>query len=92
MYKNLQIVLITGIILMLFIVSCAPKPTVAPPIAEEEEVAEVAETPPKEVSITGEKSVDEVGTDISDASSIDEELDTTDLDDIDSILADIENI
>jgi len=41
---------------------------------------------------TGEASIDEVTEDISDAGNIDDELDTSELDDIDSILADIENI
>ena len=93
MYKKLQIVLIIATVLMLLIVSCAPKPTVAPPVAEEEKPPVVAPpTPPAEVPATGEASVDEVATDVSDAITVDEELDTSDLDDIDNILSDIENI
>ena len=86
MNKRLQITSII-ILIMILIVSCAPKPTLAPPAVEEPEV-EV----PKEVPATGEASVDEVATDISDASDTDDELDTSELDDVDSILADIENI
>lgn len=66
--------------MVLLIVSCAPKPT--PPVTEAPEV---------EVPAT-EAVVEEVAADISDAANIEEELDISELDDIDSILADIENI
>jgi|TARA_Y100000310_G_scaffold116680_1_gene115376 hypothetical protein len=74
-----------GLVIMLamvLIVSCAPKPAPAP---EEPIEADV----PAE---TGEASIDEVAADISDAADIDEELDTSGLDDVEDILADIENI
>jgi len=69
-------------LVMVLIVSCAPKPTPVPP----------AEEPEVEAPVTGEASVDEVAADISDAADTDEELDTSELDDVDSILAEIENI
>ena len=71
---------------MILVVSCAPKTTPAPPTVEEPEV----EVP--EIIVTGDTSVDEVTSDISDASNTDEDLDTSSLGDIDDILADIENI
>jgi hypothetical protein len=74
-----------GLVIMLamvLIVSCAPKPAPAP-----EEPIE-ADVP----AGTGEASIDEVAADISDAADIDEELDTSELDDVEDILADIENI
>ena len=79
---------------MVLIVSCAPKPTAAPPVVIEIKQPPVVapSIPPAEVPTTGEAPLDEVATDISDTSDIDEELDTSDLDDIDSILSDIENI
>ena len=88
MFKKLQIILSITTILLVLIVSCAPKPTPSPPAPPiVEEVVEPAEVP-----ATGEASVDEVAADISDSSNVDEELDTSELDDVDSILADIENI
>ena len=90
MIKKLQIAFITVIVLMLLIVSCAPKPTAAPPVVVEEKKPPVVA--PKVVPTTGEASVDEVATDISDTSDIDEELDTSELEDVDSILSDIINI
>ena len=74
------------ILAMVLVVSCAPKPVPAPPA-----LAEV-ETAPEEPPTTGEASIDEVAADISDAENIDEELDTSELDDVEDILADIENI
>ena len=83
MIKKLHLVLLIMLITVL-IASCAPKPT-APPATE----APGVEVP---VEATGEASIDEVAADISDTASIEEELDTSELDDIDRILADIENI
>jgi len=74
------------ILAMVLVVSCAPKPVPAPPA-----LAEV-ETAPEEPPTTGEASIDRVAADISDAENIDEELDTSELDDVEDILADIENI
>ncbi len=65
---------------LVLVVSCAPAPT-----APEAPVEVPTET-------TGEASVDEVATDISDAVDIGDALDASELDDVDSILADIENI
>lgn len=81
MVKKLQISLVM-LVIVLFIVSCAPKPSApaAPPVAETPAIT------------TGEAPIDEVATDISTSADIEEELDTSKLDDIDSILADIENI
>jgi len=90
MNKQLQITSII-ILLMVLIVSCAPKPTTAPVPAVEEPIIATPEVP-EEVPTTGEASIDEVATDISDASDTDDELDTSELDDIDSILSEIENI
>jgi len=74
------------ILAMVLVVSCAPKPVPAPPA-----LAEV-ETAPEEPPTTGEASIDEIAADISDAENIDEELDTSELDDVEDILTDIENI
>lgn len=71
------------ILTIVLIVGCAPKPGPAPEEAIEADVP--AET-------TGEAPIDEVAADISDAENIDEELDTSELDDVEDILADIENI
>ena len=87
MIKKLQIISLIMILMVLLIASCAPKPAPAPAIEEPKAVAV-----PEEVPTTGEASVDEVATDISDTSNIDDELDTSELDDVDDILADIENI
>ena len=76
---------------MVLVASCAPKPTVTPTPAPPTPPA--VEAPDEVPAVTtGEPSVDEVATDISVASNIDDELDTSELDDVDSILADIENI
>ena len=83
MGKKLKILRIM-LVMVLFIVRCEPKPT-APPATEAPGVEVPAEA-------TGEASIDEVAADISDTASIEEELDTSELDDIDSILSDIENI
>lgn len=81
MAKKLQLSLIM-LAMVLLVVSCTPK---QPAAAEE---PQVAETP----AVATEPVVDEVATDISDASNIDEELDTSELDSVDDILAEIENI
>ena len=72
-----------ALVIILIINGCAPKQ----PVAEE-----VVETPSEEIPTTGEKPIDEVAEDISDTSNVDEELDTSELDDIEDILSDIENI
>ena len=74
---------------MVLVVSCAPKPVSVPPTPPA--LAEV-ETTPEEPPTTGEASIDEIAADISDAENIDEELDTSELDDVEDILTDIENI
>jgi len=91
MIKKIQFVLLAILVLILFINSCAPKPTAAPPVVVEEKKPPVV-APPEAVPTTGEKSVDEVATDISDTGDIDEELDTSELEDVDNILSDIINI
>jgi len=78
------------LLLMILLVSCVPKPVPAPAPVPVPDI-EIVEAP-QIVPTTGDKSVDEVGTDISDASDLDDELDTAELDDVDIILADIENI
>jgi len=86
MVKKLHFALLITLVMVL-VASCAPKPTVpaAPPTAEEP-----VEAP--EIPATGEAPIDKVAEDISDSVDTDEELDTSELDDVDSILADIENI
>ena len=66
---------------MVLIVSCAPKPAATAPVPVE-----------KEVPTIGETTVDEVAEDISEATDADDKLDASELDDVDSILEDIENI
>ena len=80
MFKNLNFVL-WAILAMVLIASCAPKPT-AP--AAKPDVAAPADA--------GESTVDEVAEDISDVADADDKLDASELDDVDGILADIENI
>lgn len=80
MIKKLNFVLF-AVLAMLLIVSCALKPTA--PAAKPDAAAPVD---------TGEAPVDAVAEDISEAGNADEDLDTSELDDVDSILADIEKI
>ena len=84
MLKKEMILFSVILVLFLFLVSCAPKqaPTITTPTT----------TPTEEVPATGEAPVDEVAEDISNTGSMDEELSTNDLDDVDSILSDIGNI
>lgn len=74
-------------LILVLVVSCAPKPATIPtaPVVVEPEVA-------PEIAVTGESSVDEVAEDISASVDTDEELDTSELDDVDDILTEIENI
>jgi len=95
MFKKLQLTLMVAMVLMLLVVSCAPKPSepaVTPPEEAPTAIVEPTVPPTEEVPTTGEASVDEVATDILDSSNVDEELDTSELKDVDDILADIENI
>ncbi len=80
MIKKLNFVLWV-ILAMVLIASCAPKPT-AP--AAKPDVAAPADT--------GEAPIDEVAEAISDSADADDNLDASELDDVDSILADIEKI
>jgi len=80
------------ILAMVLVVSCAPKPVSVPPTPPTPPALAEVETTPEEPPTTGEASIDEIAADISDAENIDEELDTSELDDVESILADIENI
>ena len=80
MIKKLNFAL-WAIFVMVLIASCAPKPTA--PAAKPDVAASAG---------TGEAPVDTVAEDISKAGDADEELDTSELDDVDSILADIEKI
>jgi len=82
MVKKLHFALLI-IFVMVLVASCAPKPTA--PAAEEP-----VEAP--EIPATGEAPIDKVAEDISDSVDTDDELDTSELDDVDTILADIENI
>ena len=65
---------------MVLIVSCAPKPSATAPVAK------------ADVPAAAESTVDEVAEGISEAGSADEDLDTAELDGVDSILGDVENI
>ena len=47
---------------------------------------------PSEIPEEAESPVDEIGTEITDINNVDEELDSSELDDLDVILEDIENI
>lgn len=75
-----KISIIVSIMLVLFLLGCA-KPAEKPVAAEK-----IAETPIAEIP------ADEIETGISDITTADEELDSSELDDLDTILEDIENI
>jgi len=81
MIKKLQIASLIMLVMVL-VVSCAPKPAAAP----------LEEKPGVEAPATGEAPVDAVAEDISKVGNADEGLDTSELDDVDGILADIEKI
>lgn len=81
---------LTILILLLFLVSCAPKPSEEPTVKPEAPTPTV--TPTEEVPTTGEAPVDEVAEDISDTGTMDDELSTSELEDIEDVLADIGNI
>ena len=80
------------IILTIFLYGCAqPGPEPVPtPLSEPS--PEPAAPAPAEIPTIGEESVDEVGSGINDIQGTDDELDDSALDDLDSILGDIENI
>lgn len=76
MLKKISIIILGMLVLFVFL-GCA-KP---------------AETPPEQPApAAAESPADEIGAGISDISSADEELDTSELDDLDATLGDIENI
>ncbi len=86
-----DIILFSAIlVLFLFLVSCAPQQPSAPTVTTPTPRPTIA--PAEEVPATGEVPVDDVAEDISSAGTIDDELSTEELGDIDDILADIENI
>jgi len=85
MIKKLNFILL-AMLAMVLIASCVPQPSPAQPKAPAAKQVEVPE------AATAEPVVDDVAADISDAADIDAELDTSELDDIDSILTEIENI
>ena len=82
MLKKAGIVLLIMLIVVLLAASCEPKPT----------TPNIKEKPVVEAPTTGEAPVDAVAEDISKVGNADEDLDTSELDDVDSILADIEKI
>ena len=89
--KKTVILFSTILTLLFFLVSCAPQPS--------EPTTPTVKTPatrptitPSDIPTTGEAPVDDVAEDISGAETIDDELSTEDLGDIDDILADIQNI
>ena len=79
MHKKLQIGLLM-VLAMILIASCAPKPSATAPVAK------------TDVPVAAESTIDEVAKGISEAGSADEDLDTSELDGVDSILGDVENI
>ena len=87
-----KIILFAAILtLFFFLVSCAPQPSepTTPTVTTPTTRPTIA---PSDIPTTGEAPVDDVGEDISDTETIEDELSTEDLDQIDDILADIENI
>ena len=81
MLKKACIVLLMMLIAVLLVASCAPKPTPT-----------IKEKPGVEAPTSGEGPVEAVAEDISEAGNVDEGLDTSELEDVDGILKDIENI
>ena len=79
MIKKIIAILLITLTLLLFLGCAEQPPTEQPPAIPEE-------TP----STSGE--VDQVGAEITDINNADEELDASDLDDLDTVLKDIENI
>ena len=83
---------------LVVIVACAPaeqpalqvveKPTVVPAIEPEVPTVE----PTDKITITGESSIDDVGSSIEEIDAVEEDLDDSELEDLDSILEEIENI
>ena len=55
-----------------------------------EEMTKTTETP--KIETTGEKAVDSVGNDLNDVNSVEKDLSTDELSDLDSGLSDVENI
>ena len=83
-----RLILIFMVLALFLLASCAcKKETVAVKTTETKPAVTTGEIP-----ATGEAPVDAVAEDISDAGNVDEELDTTELEDVDNLLADIENI
>ena len=81
------IILSIILVLFLFLVSCAPKPS--KPITEK---AEETTATTEKVATTGEAPVDAVAEGISDTSNIDKELSTNELESVEDVLSDIEKI
>lgn len=75
------------IVLMIFAAACAPKAP-APDVMKKEEVTEKAPAAPA----TGEAAVDAVGNDLDTIDSVDKELSTDELSDLDAGLTDVQNI
>lgn len=81
------IILSVILVLFLFLVSCAPKPSKTITEKPKETTA-----PIEKIATTGEAPVDAVAEGISDTGAIDKELNTSEVGDIENVLADIEKI
>lgn len=75
------------IVLMIFAAACAPKAP-APDVMEKKEVMEITPAAPA----TGEAAVDAVGDDLTNVNTVENDLSTDELGDLDSGLADVQNI
>ena len=87
MIKKIIVTLLIFIVLFLFL-GCQQK--VEQPTFVQE--PKVIEAPADEIPTTEETLVDEVESGISDVNNVDEELDASELDDLEDVLSDIENI
>ena len=89
MKKILSALLTISLIFML--IGCGSAPEAAEPSATEPTTPDEPE-PAAALPTTGEGSVDNVGSDLTDVENLDMELDDSDLDGLDDILSDLENI
>jgi hypothetical protein len=81
---NKNALFIVGILTMFLIAACSPSEQPAP------QPQVPAETP--QITETGEANIDEVGSGLEDIDGLEEDLDDSGLDDLDSVFGDIENI
>jgi len=86
MIKKITAVFLITLALFLFL-GCAQQP-----VEEQSTEPPATETPQEVYPEAGEAPVNEVETGISDIGDIEEELDSSELDDLEDVLSDIENI